>query len=537
MELLKTIEDDQEVENYSESSDDEAKDVQPTKKKKCGKVLENGKQIKEVPKDFDTEFNFFANATKGTADYLADSWGDVAAFIKKKNSNRTSVDAKIKKLRSEKKSEANEDKLNAAESSGESSDELSEDELVHDDINIKKLSKAKKKASENEHEKSLNPEILVDEEDEKDQEDEDFFDLPDVAELAQAEANKTFYSMNLSRPLLKAIDALHYVHPTPIQSATIPIALSGRDVCGCAATGTGKTAAYMLPVLERLLFRPKEDSVTRVLVLVPTRELGVQVFQVSKQLCQFTTIDVALSVGGLDLRLQEAALRKNPDIVIATPGRLIDHIKNTPSFGLESIEVLILDEADRLLEESFIDQIKEIVKSCAPKRQTMLFSATMTDKVNELAAVSLRRPVKIFVDSNKAVAWNLQQEFVRIRPTHEKESEAVLAALLSRTCRDHAIVFIRTKYLCHRLHIVLGILGLRVAELHGNMSQIQRLDSLRSFRDGTVDILLSTDVAARGLDIVGVKTVVNFQLPNTLEQYIHRVGRTARAGLFALIYT
>ena len=528
MELLKTIEDDQDVTNYSESSEDEEKDVQPTNVKRNKKKDDKGKeQNKEVSKDFDTEFNFFASSKGGASDYLADSWKHVSAFIKKKNSNRTSVDAKIKKLRSEKKISAEEDNVNNnEESSGESSDELSEDELVHDDINIKKLSKGKKKAAELGIE---NPEIVVEEEDEKEDE-EDFFDLPDVAELAQAEGTKTFYSMNLSRPLLKAVDALHYVHPTPIQASTIPIALSGRDVCGCAATGTGKTAAYMLPVLERLLFRPKEDSVTRVLLLVPTRELGVQVFQVTKQLCQFTKIDVALSVGGLDLRLQEAALRKNPDIVIATPGRLIDHIKNTPSFGLDSIEVLILDEADRLLEESFLEQIKEVVKSCAPTRQTMLFSATMTDQVNELAAVSLRRPVKIFVDSNKAVAWNLQQEFVRIRPTHEKESEAVLAALLTRTCRDHAIVFIRTKYLCHRLHIVFGLIGLRVAELHGNMSQLQRLESLRSFRDGTVDILLTTDVAARGLDIVGVKTVVNFQLPDTLEQYIHRVGRTARAG-------
>ena len=525
MELLKTIEEDQEVEYFSESSEDEQVDVQPTNIK-SNKVDKNGIK-KPISKDFDNEFNFFASAKGGSSDYLADSWSHVSAFMKKKNNNRTSVDAKIKKLRSEKKA-SNDKEINEAESSEESSDNLSEDELVHDDINIKKVSKKKKKAKE-ENEINENPEIVV-EEDEKEQDEEDFFDLPDVAELAQAEANKTFYSMNLSRPLLKAVDALQYVHPTPIQAATIPIALSGRDVCGCAATGTGKTAAYMLPILERLLFRPKEDSVTRVLLLVPTRELGVQVFQVTKQLCQFTTIDVALSVGGLDLRLQEAALRKNPDIVIATPGRLIDHIKNTPSFGLDSIEVLILDEADRLLEEAFLDQIKEIVKSCAPTRQTMLFSATMTDQVNELAAVSLRRPVKIFVDSNKAVAWNLQQEFVRIRPTHEKESEAVLAALLSRTCRDHSIVFIKTKYLCHRLHIVFGLLGLRVGELHGNMSQPQRLESLRAFKDGTVDILLTTDVAARGLDIVGVKTVVNFQLPNTLEQYIHRVGRTARAG-------
>lgn len=165
----------------------------------------------------------------------------------------------------------------------------------------------------------------------------------------------------------------------------------------------------MLPVLERLLFRPKESSpATRVLVLVPTRELGVQVYQVSKQLAQFTTVDIGISVGGLDLRMQEASLRRNPDVVIATPGRLIDHLKNTPSFTLDSIEVLILDEADRMLDECFLDQMKEIIKSCARTRQTLLFSATMTEQVQDLAAVSLKKPVKIFVDSNKVVAWNLR---------------------------------------------------------------------------------------------------------------------------------
>lgn len=158
----------------------------------------------------------------------------------------------------------------------------------------------------------------------------------------------SFYQMNLSRPLMKGIAAMNFVHPTPIQSATIPVALLGRDICGCAATGTGKTAAYMLPILERLLYRPHSGlSLTRILVLVPTRELGVQVYQVSKQLAQFTTVEFGLAVGGLDLKAQEASLRKQPDVVIATPGRLIDHIKNTPGFGLDSVEILVLDEADR----------------------------------------------------------------------------------------------------------------------------------------------------------------------------------------------
>lgn len=194
------------------------------------------------------------------------------------------------------------------------------------------------------------------------------------------------------------------------------IAFSGNDICGCAATGTGKTAAYILPTLERLLYRPSIGAaVTRVLVLVPTRELGVQVYQVTKQLCQFTDIQIGLAIGGLDLKVQENILRKNPDIVIATPGRLIDHLKSTPTFSLDSVEVLILDEADRMLDEFFAEQMNEIIKQCSRQRQTMLFSATMTEEVENLAAVSLSKPVRLFVDSNREVAFNLRQEFIRIR--------------------------------------------------------------------------------------------------------------------------
>ncbi|KAJ8931264.1 hypothetical protein NQ314_015830 [Rhamnusium bicolor] len=318
--------------------------------------------------------------------------------------------------------------------------------------------------------------------------------------------------MNLSRPLLKAIQEMKFVHPTPIQSVTIPVALLGKDICGCAATGTGKTAAYMLPTLERLLYRPSNGtSVTRVLVLVPTRELGVQVYQVTRQICQFTDIQIGLAVGGLDLKVQETVLRKNPDIVIATPGRLIDHLKSTPTFSLESIEVLILDEADRMLDEYFAEQMKEIIKQCSRQRQTMLFSATMTEEVESLASVSLSKPVRLFVDSNKEVAFNLRQEFIRIRSDKEADREPVLAALVCRTFRG-------TLY------------GLNVAELHGNLTQPQRLEALEKFKTKQVDILVATDVAARGLDISGVQTVINFVMPATIEHYIHRVGRTARAG-------
>ncbi|KAK1901135.1 putative ATP-dependent RNA helicase DDX27 [Dissostichus eleginoides] len=297
----------------------------------------------------------------------------------------------------------------------------------------------------------------------------------------------TFEDMNLSRPILK--------------QACVPVGLLGRDLCACAATGTGKTAAFVLPVLERLIYKPRTSQVTRVLILVPTRELGIQVHSVARQLAQFSSITTCLAVGGLDLKSQEAALRAGPDILIATPGRLIDHLHNTPTFELSHIEILILDEADRMLDEYFEEQMKEIIRLCAHNRQTMLFSATMTEEVKELAAVSLNKPIRIFVNSNTDVAPFLRQEFVRIRQNREGDREAVVAALLTRTFQDHVMCFTQTRKQAHRLHILLGLMGLKVGELHGELSQNQR-----RFKDDQIDILVATDVAARGLDIDGVKT-------------------------------
>jgi ATP-dependent RNA helicase DDX27 len=191
----------------------------------------------------------------------------------------------------------------------------------------------------------------------------------------------TFQHMNLSRPLLKSITALGFTKPTQIQAKTIPLAMQGKDICGSAVTGSGKTAAFMLPVLERLIFRPRNPPLTRVLVLVPTRELGVQCHSVGQNLAKYTDIQFCLCVGGLSSKLQELELRKRPDVVIATPGRLIDHLRNSVGFNLDSIEILIMDEADRMLEDGFQDELKEIIRHTPKTRQTMLFSATMTDNV------------------------------------------------------------------------------------------------------------------------------------------------------------
>ncbi|KAF8405403.1 hypothetical protein HHK36_010308 [Tetracentron sinense] len=340
----------------------------------------------------------------------------------------------------------------------------------------------------------------------------------------------SFMELNLSRPLLRACEALGYHKPTPIQAACIPLSLTGRDICGSAVTGSGKTAAFTLPALERLLFRPKREHAIRVLVLTPTRELAVQVHSMIEKLAQFTDIRCCLVVGGLSTKIQEVALRSMPDIVVATPGRMIDHLRNSQSVGLEDLAVLILDEADRLLELGFNAEIRELVRLCPKRRQTMLFSATMTEEVDELIKLSLSKPLRLSADPSTKRPATLTEEVVRIRRMREVNQEAVLLALCSKTFTSRVIIFSGTKQAAHRLKILFGLAGFKAAELHGNLTQVQRLDALELFRKQQVDFLIATDVAARGLDIIGVQTVINFACPRDLTSYVHRVGRTARAG-------
>ncbi|KAF5839817.1 P-loop containing nucleoside triphosphate hydrolase protein [Dunaliella salina] len=349
----------------------------------------------------------------------------------------------------------------------------------------------------------------------------------------------SFADLQLSRPLLKAITGLGYTTPTPIQAAVVPLALAGRDVCGSAITGSGKTAAFTLPCLERLLHRPRQIAATYVLVLTPTRELAVQVHSMITTLAQHTDISAALVVGGLSSQVQASVLRRSPEIVVATPGRLIDHLHNTQSVGLEDLAVLVLDEADRLLEMGFKEEVTEILRMAPKKRQTMLFSATFNDEVRALMALSLRQPVRLAADAAAAVPKELRQEVVRLKGAAAAHKEAVLLAMCARSFRGApSIIFFKTKQRAHRLKILFGLLGLPMAaELHGDMTQAARLESLEMFRTKEASFLLATDVAARGLDISGVQVVINYDTPRTLETYLHRIGRTARAGAAGVAVT
>lgn len=353
---------------------------------------------------------------------------------------------------------------------------------------------------------------------------------PPESTLNAKPSPNSFHAMSLSRPILRGLASCAFTVPTPIQSKTIPIALLGRDVVGGAVTGSGKTAAFIIPILERLLYRPKKIPTSRVAILMPTRELAVQCHTVARKLASFTDITIALLVGGLSLREQETALRTRPDIIIATPGRFIDHMRNSPSFTLSTLEILVLDEADRMLDDGFADELNEILTSIPRSRQTMLFSATMTTRVESLIRLSLNHPVRLVINPPKRTVATLTQEFVRLRPGREDKRLAYLIHLCRTTYTSQTIIFFRQKALAHRIRVLFSLLDLRAAELHGSMTQEQRLAAMTAFRSGAAHFLLATDVASRGLDIPNVSTVVNYTAPQNATIYLHRVGRTARAG-------
>ncbi|KAH6897150.1 P-loop containing nucleoside triphosphate hydrolase protein [Thelonectria olida] len=357
-----------------------------------------------------------------------------------------------------------------------------------------------------------------------------FFAPEETAKDGKKTDVSSFQAMSLSRPILRGLAAVGFSKPTPIQSKAIPVSLMGKDLVGGAVTGSGKTGAFIVPILERLLYRPKKIPTTRVVVLTPTRELAIQCHAVATKLAAYTDIKFTLAVGGLSLKMQEAELRLRPDVIIATPGRFIDHMRNSASFDTNTVEILVLDEADRMLEDGFADELNEILTTLPKSRQTMLFSATMTSSVDRLIRVGMDKPARVMVDSQKKTVTTLVQEFVRLRPGREEKRMGYLAHICKNLYTERVIIFFRQKKEAHRARIIFGLLGMSSAELHGSMNQTQRIASVEDFRDGKVPYLLATDLASRGLDIKGVDTVINYEAPQSLEIYVHRVGRTARAG-------
>ncbi len=340
--------------------------------------------------------------------------------------------------------------------------------------------------------------------------------------------NTTFESLGLAAPLLRALTAAGYAEPTPIQAQAIPPALAGRDVQGIAQTGTGKTAAFALPILQRLLAdkRRAPSRGCRVLVLSPTRELASQIAESFVTYARGTGIRVAVMFGGTPKGRQARAVAGGVDVLVACPGRLLDHMGDG-AVRLDAVEVLVLDEADHMLDLGFIIPIRRIVAQIPAQRQTMFFSATMPPEISKLAGVMLRDPAHVAVTPVATTVDKVDQRVIFVDAARKRQ---VLADLLRDDDMSRTLVFTRTKHGADRVTEHLERAGQAVAAIHGNKSQGQRERALAMFKAGQVRVLVATDIAARGIDVDGVTHVVNFDLPNVPESYVHRIGRTARAG-------
>jgi ATP-dependent RNA helicase RhlE len=335
-----------------------------------------------------------------------------------------------------------------------------------------------------------------------------------------------FDQLSLDPRLLNGVRDLGWVETRSIQSGVIPIALSGADVIACAETGTGKTAAFLVPILQRFLREATpEPPRTRTLILAPTRELAVQIEDQVQGLTYHTTVSSVAVYGGVPMDTQERALRAGVDIVVATPGRLMDHMRHD-SVDLRGLEVLVLDEADRMLDMGFWPDVRRIMAALPPRRQTLLFSATMPVEVLKLTEEFLREPKLVQVGRRGGPAQTISHA-VQTVPASEKTQW--LAHWLREEATGPVLVFCRTKIGADRLATRLNTLGVRAAALHADRTQQQRTSAVEGFRTGTYPVLVATDVAARGLDIDGIAHVVNFEVPDTPEAYVHRVGRTGRA--------
>ena len=332
-----------------------------------------------------------------------------------------------------------------------------------------------------------------------------------------------FTSLGLHPSLIKGIKELGFVRPTAIQAEAIPPAMEGRDIIATAQTGSGKTAAFLLPIAHRLIDKPRRT--TRALVLAPTRELAAQIVEDLNALAVHTPITGAAVFGGVGMGPQEHAFRSGVDIIVATPGRLLDHMRSDYA-RLKSLEHLVLDEADRMLDMGFLPDIRRILMHLPAKRQTLFFSATMPPPIAALAAEMLKNPVTLQMQRQSAPASGITQA---VYPVAQELKPHLVVHLLTRGTMSQALIFTRTKHRANRLAEFLVRSGIRTERIHGNRSQAQRTAALAGFRSGVYPVLVATDIAARGIDVEALGHVVNFDVPQAPEDYIHRVGRTGRA--------
>lgn len=332
-----------------------------------------------------------------------------------------------------------------------------------------------------------------------------------------------FNSFDLNQTILSNIKALGYVKPTPIQNQAIPAILLGKDVMGLAQTGTGKTAAFALPILQQLMQDPR--SCVRALIIAPTRELAQQIHDAVVQLSKGTKIRSVTLFGGVNINPQITTLKSGVEIVVACPGRLLDHLEQR-TLDISKVEILVLDEADHMFDMGFLPDIHRILRYLPKQRQTLLFSATMPEEIHALAHDVLHKPVTIKI-GHSAPATSVKQALFPV-PPHLKT--ALLIHLLHKTPKESVLVFTRTKHNAKKLALKLENAGFNATSLQGNLSQNKRQLAMNGFRDGSLQILVATDIASRGIDVSSISHVINYDIPDTVEAYIHRIGRTGRAA-------
>jgi ATP-dependent RNA helicase RhlE len=353
------------------------------------------------------------------------------------------------------------------------------------------------------------------------------------------DAGLSFAELDLAPEVLQAVRDAGYTHPTPIQQQAIPLALAGRDLIGLAQTGTGKTAGFTLPIIHNLICAPLGDDSggpvhrVRVLILTPTRELAAQVEESFRKYGKFTSLRVVPIFGGVGIEPQSKALRAGVDVVVATPGRLLDHMERQ-NVVFDELEVLVLDEADRMLDMGFAPQLNRIVGEIPPYRQTLLFSATMPPEVESLARKYLRKPVVVQVGRRSEAVSTVTHA---VYPVPRERKTTLLVELLKQSAMDSVLIFTRTKHGADRVVSALEDAGIAATAMHADKSQGERTRALEDFKSGKIRVLVATDIAQRGLDVFGITHVINYDVPQQPEDYVHRIGRTGRAAATGDAYT